>query len=400
MCVSLEALKFNHDPASAGNDALTLRRNGRLALEVPEWRNVVCVHPEDSRAAYALRETLGQKITIQGKFRRTDANLNQVEVRAIAPIDPHGITNFWLRRAALRRYGAAGNILGEVAPTPVTFLPTGETGFETLELHNVQLWTAGVGIHTVTWIWQYRLQPAQPWTDFATSAHRIYTVLEVPKEPWQQLPYASTNTQLPWADVLDFACAWAAGAQTLEEAAERVTASVYALGPQLVEYDCPNGGSPSYAWFDFSCTKFLDLLRGGPGNGRYVNCSDCAAIVSTFANILGCDLWQSEMGNDFALNPILAIGATVWQPACNWPGFRYHEVSWKGACTNKEEVCDACLLVNGSGNPTGPPHVPLLPANQRFGATGSGGYRDRLATPAGRPNCNPKPGTRQRRRVV
>ena len=106
------------------------------------------------------------------------------------------------------------------------------------------------------------------------------------------------------------------------------------------------------------------------------------------------------MGWGFALNEILAIGSSVWQTACGWSGFSYHEVAWKGACTANEEVFDGCLEVDGDVDPTTPPHIPLLPINLRFGNPGDGQYRDRLATPAGRPNCAPQPATRQRRTVV
>jgi hypothetical protein len=131
-----------------------------------------------------------------------------------------------------------------------------------------------------------------------------------------------------------------------------------------------------------------------------VNCSDCASIVSTFANALGCDLWQSRMGWFFGLNPMLGIGSSVWQPACGWTSFSYHEVAWEGNCLAANDVYDACLQVDGDADPTAAPHVPLLPQDLRFGNPGDLLYRDRLATPAGRPNCNPQPATRQRRKVV
>jgi hypothetical protein len=150
----------------------------------------------------------------------------------------------------------------------------------------------------------------------------------------------------------------------------------------------------------FHLTAFLDRLRGGLGNGVYVNCSDCATILSSFANLLGNDWWQSQMGYGFDLNPVLAIGASVCQPACGWRGFRYHEVAWKGDCTESDMICDACLQVNGSPDPTTAPYVPLLPANLYFGATGTSYYRDRLATPSGRPNCNPQPNKRKRRELM
>ena len=98
--------------------------------------------------------------------------------------------------------------------------------------------------------------------------------------------------------------------------------------------------------------------------------------------------------------PILAIGSSVWQTACGWGGFSYHEVAWASGCTESDPICDACLQVNGSDDPTTAPYVPLMPVNMLFGAIGSGYYRDRLAAPNGRPNCNPQPGTRQRRDLM
>ena len=378
----LAAIKFNHDQTSATTDALNVRRNATQFVNVPEWQMSTSVNPEDSPVAYAIQETQGNTITIQAQFELPDPKALTVEVRAVAST-PH--------------------VLGEVRAKQVTFLPSGATNFETFELQNVQIWTAGVGVHNVTWNWQVRLQPTDPWRDFATSHHRIYTLLELPKSPWQQTPYDPSNTQLPWTEVLDYACDWASGASGLDSAAVSVTREVYDLGSTILEYDCPGGGRTRYAHPDFNCTAFLERLSGGAGGGRYVNCSDCATIVSTFANILGCDLWQSRMGYGFDLNPILAIGSITWQTACGWVSFRYHEVAWNGACTSNEEVFDACLQVDGDADPTTAPHTPLLPANLRFGNPADGQYRDRLAadTPTGRPNCEPRPSTTQiRRRII
>jgi hypothetical protein len=407
MSVLLEAIEFNHDPNSATADALNIRRNATEFVTVPEWQRGISVNPEDSPAAYALKETQGHTITIRAKFSRTDPEIQTIEVRAVDPeIDPpmrDGCAGliWWFIRILLR--WIYGNVLGEVKAKQVSFLATGQTNFETFELQNVRLWNVGVGVHTTTWRWQYRRQSNDPWTDFATSEHRIYTVLETPTSPWQQAPYHSGNTQLPWAEVLDYVCRWALVAPDVDSAAARITRSVYDLGSAIVEYDCPGGGGTRYAAPAFNCTAFLERLRGGIGNGLYVNCTDCATIVSVFANILGCDLWQSRMGWSFDLNPILAIGFNVWYPGCqNWSGtgFYYHEVAWKGACTENEEVFDACLQVDGDADPTTAPHTPMLPVNLRFGNVGDGLYRDRLATPAGRPNCAPQTSTRQRRTII
>ena len=64
-----------------------------------------------------------------------------------------------------------------------------------------------------------------------------------------------------------------------------------------------------------------------------------------------------------------------------------------------ERVYDGCLQVDGDADPTAAPHTALLPVDIVFGNPGDLTYRDRLATPAGRPHCNPQPATRQRRAV-
>ena len=234
-----------------------------------------------------------------------------------------------------------GNVLGVVKPTRVHFV-AGTTGPVALSLVGARVAAVPVGVHTTEWRWQYRTGRG-PWHELAVTRHRIYVLVDVPTAPWQQAPYSPSNTQLPWTEVLDVACRWGAPAATADQAAAKVTAAVYALGPGTVEYDCPGGGSSHYSSGGFACTAFLDRLHGGFGNGRYVNCSDCGTIVSAFANALGCDLWSSRMGYGFGLNELLAIGSSTWQTACGWGGFNYHEVAWNGACTAGDEVWDGCL---------------------------------------------------------
>jgi len=403
MSMVIKAIKFNHDPNSADHDALNIRKNGSEFVDVPEWVQGISTKPEDSLAAYSMEETRGGKITIQARFR--SVGINTAEIRAVDPtILPPKPTGWWwllwwvlgwLIRMIF------GNVLGEVKETWVDFDSGGDSGFVTFELKNPNIWNAGVGIRYTTWKWQYRLTSGSPWIDIDTTRHKIYVVLEIPKEPWKQTPYVATNDQLPWTDVLDYSCWWAKGSKDRDTASGKITEMVNALGSSVIEYDCPGGGATHYAWPDFNCTEFLERVKGGLGLGKYVNCTDCATVVSTFANILGCDLWQSRMGYGFALNEILAIGSSVWQSACGWSGFSYHEVAWKGTCGVDDEVFDACLKVDGDSDPTGgPPHTPLLPANMKFGNIGDLLYRDRLATQVGRPNCNPQPTTRTRRLIT
>ena len=399
MAVTLDSIKFNHDPATATN-AINIRKNATEVINVPEWRAGISVSPEDSRAAYAIKETTGQTLTILARIRWTGPSANQpVEIRALDPnVNPPsrpGCIGFilWLIRSIIR--ALFGNVLGEVKAKAVTFGAGELSAYETFELLNTRVDKVGVGIRTTTWRWQYRVG-GDPWTDFDTSTHRIYVLLEVPNAPWQQAPYTDSNTQLPWTDVLDRACAWAMLATDRDTAAAKVTSAVYNLGNSVITYDCPGGGASHYAHPNFDCTAFLQRIAGSLSNGQYVNCTDCATFVSTFANAVGCDLWQSRMGWFFDLNPLLAIGSSTWQTACGWGGFSYHEVAWKGGCNAPDPVFDACLQVDGDADPTVTPHIPLLPTNMTFGTPGSGDYRDKLS-PSG--NCDPQPSSRTHRSV-
>lgn len=379
--LQLEAVLFNDDPLSAAN-GLNLRRNAREFIPVPEWRRGLAGDPDRSPVAYARSVARRRAPTLRAQVRRTGQLGPSVQVRAVEPTGD-------------------ASVLGSIRPRTIAIQPDGSSAFDRFELENPRLGQQGVGIHDVRWRWQFRSDPHQPWVDFANSEHRVYCVLGIPGLPWQQTPYAPANSQLPWTEVLHHACDWGAGAQTLDQAATLITRAVFDLGTDLVEYGCEVHGFPQYSLGVFHCSAFLDMLEGGAGRGRFVNCQDCATIVSTFSNILGCRLWQSGMGRGFfPTNPIIAIGTTDWGRACGWQGFNYHEVAWKGQCTSADPVFDACVLVDGDQDPARPPHTPLLPTNVSFGQPGDGGYRDHLAALAGRAACEPLPWTRQQRPML
>src|SRR5260370_831639 len=95
-----------------------------------------------------------------------------------------------------------------VKARPVNFV-NGQTGFVSFKL-DLPLAHSSVHVRDVEWHWEYRLGPHHPWHHFAVTRHRLYFVLDVPTGPWKQAPFNAANTQLPWTDVLDYACRWAA----------------------------------------------------------------------------------------------------------------------------------------------------------------------------------------------
>ena len=402
MSVILDAIKFNHNTASHHTDALTIRRNRYDDINVPEWQNGISVRPEDSPAAYSILQTRGHRITIEAKFHTTGPVLSTARIRAIDPAILRGWLGWIVRIIYFFRRFIYGNVLGEIKVKGVTFNITGHTGFVTFELIRPKIARAGTGVYNIKWQWQYRKSGSGRWHNMQLSKHRIYVIPETPKEAWNQIP---GSDHLPWTEVLDYSCAWARGAKTRDEAATKITEHVYALGNSVIEYDCPGGGSTHYCYSSvFDCTKFIERMKGGTGNGQYVNCTDIATVVTTFSNILGCELWNSKMSGPlgFLLNPILAIGSSAWQTACGWGAFSYHEVAWKNNCDVNDELFDACLQVDGDSDPTAAPHTGLLPTNIKFGdCSGPLLYRLRLSPPVagGCTDCIPDPGSKRRRTV-
>lgn len=429
MSVDLLEIAFNHNPLGATTNAVSVRHDARRPAPVPEWRREFG-RTQRSVACYMRDETGGGPIFIRARFARRQPSLDGLKVRArqagppevppfwpfvlgAAPLSTFALADWYQLASALwlsglPRSASSANPLGDVEPTDIQFDDAGRTGFVRLRLTG-SLRDVPVGVYGARWRWQCRSRPQEAWSDIGVTNHTVYVTLGAPTRPWVQTPLHPANVLLPWLDVLDIACRWASGARTQDQAAERITRAVNDLGGRFFEYDCigPGAallGSPHYTVVPgvFDCSGFLERLRGGIGNGRYVNCSDCAAIVATFANVLGCDLWQSKMGGvlPFPLNPTRSIGSRVWQSVCTVGALAIHEVAWKDRCLEDDDLYDACLELDGDADPTRAPHVPLLAANLPFGRLGVERYRNRLVAPLGRGLCQPLPFTRQRRTVM
>lgn len=242
---------------------------------------------------------------------------------------------------------------------------------------------------SLDWYARPATTPAVP-AVVGSAVHKLYLPLEHPVAPW---------SGGCWVAAFELACGWAAGATTLEAAAGLITERYNGSG--MVSYDTVQGAT-AYGYSSFNLTDMLERLTGGPGLGSKVNCTDSADTVTTLSNLLGCELWESQMRSTFHLNPIIAIGYNTW--AVPFDGsFSYHEVAWKGGATATDNVFDGCLKVDGDADPTTTPHTPLLPINMLFGDCMTVNYRLRLCPPGsdGCGACVPQPGsTRQRRPVI
>jgi hypothetical protein len=396
MSISLEAVNLNHDPDSFNRDAFNIRRNREQTVPLPEWRRGVSVNPEDSPAAYAIHEIDQNTITIKAQFKRAGGPAGDVQIRALESIErspfdnspsppPAGLAHTLVRRLV-------GATLGDVAARPVSFGPDGDSGFVEFRLPKARLSDVGVGVNNITWRWQF-LGPSGDWIDFAVSTHRIYIVLNEPCDPWNVKSSAGLQINLPWTEALDYACSWASGARDTTDAAKLITHALYELGPGKVLYNQSRRYTESAD--AFHCTQFLFELRSSR-TLLNINCNDCAAIVSTLANLLGCALYQSSI-TSLTYNPILLIGRAAAEPVA---AFNAHEVAWEFPCGETEDVYDACLQLDGNRS-TAEFDDPLLATNMRFGLSEPNTYRfhlvvsHQLEADGGRP----QPSSRKRRKI-
>lgn len=386
MGLNVAAILLDHGRGLPGVATVPLRYDATQPVLLPEWQRG---QRAPAVAAYAI-DRLGPTATVQACFTATPELPRVVEVRALAEAPGGAPLPF-------------APLVGCLAPRRVSFDDRGVSAWQAFTFRTAAMAAGGVACATLQWRWQLRRGPADPWTDVDATQHRIYALLGQPTAPWLTQPAVPANPALPRTDLLDVACLWASGARDRAGVAARIAAAVNRLGGATLAYDAAVG-APHYTVLGlphFLCDAFLDRVRGGEGAGPLVNCSDCATIVSTLANLLGADLWQSKMGlvgPGFRLNPLLAIGAREWSTLHG--SFGFHEVAWTGACAADDLVYDACLRVDADMDPSARPRVPLLPLGMRFGQPGEGGFRDRIALAPDRAACEPQPELRVRRTVA
>lgn len=365
MPLQVEEVHFNHDVNGAVADAITIRKNaGGTQIDAPEWRKGFPPEP----AAYASA-AVGSTVTIRARFSSGPPN-GARKIRAldahVAPADPGGCLG-WLFVIIARVLRALfGNVLGNVGAKNVTFDDAGDSGLVTLTLVDHKLKSAGVGIRTTDWKWQYK--QGNQWVTFDTTQHKIYTILDLPAGPWTQ--GSGNDTQLPWTDALDKACAWALGATTKAEAAAKITKAV---NTQPLQSYTP---ATIFGFLTYNLTSYLSQLNGGAL--FQLNCTDCANAVTTHANLLGCDLWE---GRFFSMvtrkfltlngNPAVEADWVSW----NWG---YHEICWLGSIAQFEKVYDGCLQLDMDDNYDDLVHVAEHPIQMTFGTNDLTHYKYRL----------------------
>ena len=136
-----------------------------------------------------------------------------------------------------------------------------------------------------------------------------------------------------------------------------------------LRYDTDYGASAYVSYQGNSWTRahlnFSAFLARS--NGEVINCTDAAAILGAYANMLGADLSYLILSPNFDLNYILAVGGTAYTRCPFGPGgcgFSYHAVT---SPDGGQTIFDATLAIDGDGDPRS------LPATEQLvqGVTGS-----------------------------
>jgi hypothetical protein len=279
MPLTLRTIVFNHDPTSASTSAMNIRRNKDFEVLVPEYDSTIPRPPTESCAAYSIADTLRQNVVIRVTF----------EIPAGDPV-----TSYEVR-------AENGGVMGAVGPVTVTFAAGATTATVDIPL-SARRFTA-IGVHDISWRWLAETAGAPTRRALVTTSHRIYLVLAVPDAPWTQVFADKRN---PWTDLLDEACARAAGAKEAIGAGRKLVKAInsaYALRYDIIK------GNVRYGFIGFSTpfalTEWIDyVIRGNvpadpkfcPGSAeeypdlRIVNCNDCAASLGLMAKVVGTPL--------------------------------------------------------------------------------------------------------------
>lgn len=198
----------------------------------------------------------------------------------------------------------------------------------------------------------------------------LHTFYFLPKHPiWniQQGSYDENNKSYIWTDLLDAcneACEQYAAKhddkQTPKTDKEYVAAFTAELNHNSVfHYDEWSGACAYFSYINESYSGAIKLKKYLWDRKQqvlhYLNCSDCAAIVSTEACAYGIAAFVGHMKNEnnsFRCNPIIAIGCSDWKRPFKDGCFRYHAVTVLDLfCSAQTEIYDACLCLDHGQHP-------------------------------------------------
>lgn len=111
-------------------------------------------------------------------------------------------------------------------------------------------------------------------------------------------------------------------------------------------------------------TSYINALKGT--SPYMLNCTDCADAVTTFSNLLGCNLGEGRFENMVTQRFLGLNGnASVDADWVSW-SWNYHEICFVDQMGQNERVFDGCLQLDADTNYADTVHVAKLPENMIF----------------------------------
>ena len=177
----------------------------------------------------------------------------------------------------------------------------------------------------------------------------LYFIMSMPQQQW----YGKAI----WADALKYIIPKVINVSDMNDLYSRITIAINEEEQLLYDGDSlyvgPRRGQKQFDLSLFLSNMFQREQSGEMATPYRVNCTDCAAIVMSFANMLGGNLyceWMKNKSGDsqFSLNPIIPIGNSG--PA-DTEVFLYHETAMRhdGADDDSDntvhKVYDASLKI-------------------------------------------------------
>jgi len=217
--------------------------------------------------------------------------------------------------------------------------------------------------HTLSWIFTFEYRDGTTWVPVPgsiTTDHTVYTIYGPPTLSASTMP---TPPYLPWVRLVDMVCSWVGGPATASDMCGTVIDRVNTFFG--LQYDIISGAC-HYASgnVDAHIMEMSDFLEDyDAGTFTTVNCSDCACISTTFANMVGVDHQYEILGmtDRIPLNYQIPIGRWWMVPFSG--SFRYHAVSTFDLGTT---ISDATCTLDDDTDPSSPPHTPILPVNMPY----------------------------------
>lgn len=244
---------------------------------------------------------------------------------------------------------------GQTATDPTA--PLADGGTQTVRLAATPV--ATVGRYDVTVKWHFEAKTTTGWVTVAgtdqSAVLRFYGVLG--NEMGSSAPI------MPWVAVVDGGTKAATGKTTAADVRAALVKEIYEnFG---LKYDRKSGASAYTTYTSgFAAARFDLGLFLKRSRGVIVNCTDCASILSTYANMVGAKLHYAIIRGKggttgFSLNPIMGIGSTVFGSPFDSGsmGFNYHAVTTQDA---SKTINDATLAVDGDTDPKTAPQTKLL----------------------------------------